>query len=209
FSPINVVNPTNFTIGLSDDIPVGEALTINFYVTGVSVSTSPGNMNIQISGPATGSTGNSINYPISVDVATPVTLYDFNVKRDGGNAVLSWATASENLNKGFFIERSQDSKTFSEIGFVSTKAQNNTSSQKLSYTFLDNEPAGGENFYRLKQVDLDGKTTYSEVKSLIFGESVDAITIYPNPVKDQFNIIGIQTTDRVVITNSLGQQVLH
>lgn len=208
FGPLTIVDPQNFTIDLNDDVASEQFLTLSYYITGVSVSSAPGNMITQISGPATGSTANLLNYAISVDVATPVTLYDFNVKKAGESAVLNWATATESVNKGFVIERSQDTKTFEEVGFVSTKAENNTSNQKLSYNFQDRQPANGENFYRLKQVDLDGKTTYSEVKSVIF-ETASDIAIYPNPANGQFNIKGIQATDVLVITNSLGQQVLQ
>jgi hypothetical protein len=99
--------------------------------------------------------------------ALPVHFTSFNGVLQNNEAVLNWSTASEINNKGFNVEKSADGKTFTDIGFVS----GNGTTQKLSnYTFSDPKLLSGDNYYRLKQIDLDGKFTYSSVIKLEFNK---------------------------------------
>ncbi|OYU95273.1 MAG: hypothetical protein CFE21_13305 [Bacteroidetes bacterium B1(2017)] len=91
--------------------------------------------------------------------ATPVELVRFWGTRLGNNSVLlNWQTASEKNNKGFFIEQSKDGFTFNSIGFVSGKVNSNVTN---SYSFNDMDAPQDNLYYRLRQIDLDGKFTYS------------------------------------------------
>jgi hypothetical protein len=63
------------------------------------------------------------------------------------------------------------------------------SSQPQSYTYTDNAPLKGANFYRLKQVDPDGKFSYSKIISIDFAPS--QIKLYPNPVKNMLTVHGL------------------
>jgi len=89
------------------------------------------------------------------------------------------------------LERSADGKAFEKIGQI--KGAGN-SVIKLNYTFMDNHPANGINYYRLKQVDDDGKCTYSESISLdytLFTSNSDKdlqISIYPNPAVNEIKV---------------------
>ena len=112
------------------------------------------------------------------DLSTlPVSLTQFNAIISGSQAQLSWSTASEQNNKGFHIQRSANGRDYANIGFVT--ASGNGSGANYSYT--DAVPLNGRNFYRLQQVDVDGKTSLSQVRELSFMAA--NLRIYPNPVK--------------------------
>lgn len=123
------------------------------------------------------------------DELTPVTLTNFHARLTPENKVaLSWATASESVNKGFSIERQHDQgeSKFHNIGFVPTKAEGGNSAQLLYYNFTDIAPKlGSTSYYRLVQEDIDGKLTNSEVRMVrLNGQSVSLV--YPNPSKGDF-----------------------
>ncbi|HTO16082.1 MAG TPA: T9SS type A sorting domain-containing protein [Edaphocola sp.] len=138
--------------------------------------------------------------------ALSVSLVNFTATKQNSQSLLSWNTASENNNKGFGIERSIDGKKWSTLGFVNTKAVDGNSSSKLSYNYTGIKPENGTNFYRLKQVDFDGKFEYSEVRTLIFNEVLNT-RIYPNPVKDELTVVGVTKGQTLVIYNNLGQEI--
>ena len=111
----------------------------------------------------------------------PVTLTGFTARKDGEAIKLSWSTESEQNNAYFNIERSADGVSFSSIGKVNGAGN---SSQTLNYKFTDNNPLAGKNFYRLRQVDLDGQFDLSSVVSVNMLSS-SALSFYPNPVQSQ------------------------
>ncbi len=92
--------------------------------------------------------------------ALPVTFTDFDGKLINNQVLLSWQTATEINNKGFEIQKSRDGQSFSDIGFV---AGNGNSSLKNNYNFYDVKVLSGSNYYRLKQIDIDNKFTYSSI----------------------------------------------
>lgn len=111
----------------------------------------------------------------------PVELMNFNAFALGVDAVLEWATASEVNNDRFEIERSVDGKLFEKIGEVRGAG---TATDVQRYSFLDQSIGREEEvvLYRLRQVDYDGKYTYSEVRPLTFNrENRYTFDLYPNP----------------------------
>lgn len=133
----------------------------------------------------------------------PVTFGSFTANKKGTDALLNWTTETEQNNDRFEVERSANGKDFTLIGQVKG-AMNSSSTQR--YSFTDNKVLNGMNYYRLKQVDLDGKSTYSKVVNLRFNGGED-IAIYPNPVSDQFTVDGLKGGEHVIVYNSLGQKV--
>ena len=116
------------------------------------------------------------------NITLPVNLLSFNAKRNGTNAQLSWATASEQNNKGFYIERmSNVSDGWEEIGFVASTALNGTSSQQISYSYNDPNDSKTVTQYRLRQVDLDTKSKYSDVRTVLGMTQSKGLLVYPNP----------------------------
>lgn len=121
-----------------------------------------------------------------------------------GSNILEWSTAQEQNNKGFNIMRSPNSKDWENIGFVGSKITNGTGTD---YSFTDNSPLSGTNYYQLKQIDLDGKTTNSNIVSVSNLSAQSQISIYPNPAKDQLHIKNITANTKYKIVNIAGQTV--
>jgi hypothetical protein len=116
----------------------------------------------------------------------PVELTEFNAGRVNEYVVLNWQTASEINNDYFAIERSLDGTNFQTIDIV--KGKGNTH-QRVNYQATDNEPGSDITYYRLKQVDLNGKYTYSKIVAVEASEKEIYISQpIPNPFNDEFSI---------------------
>ena len=85
----------------------------------------------------------------------PVELSSFTASENAGKSQLEWTTLTETNNRGFQVERSANGSEWMKIGFVFSKASEGNSTQKLQYSYTDNNPLHGDNYYRLKQYDLD------------------------------------------------------
>ncbi|MEQ9441603.1 MAG: T9SS type A sorting domain-containing protein [Cyclobacteriaceae bacterium] len=114
----------------------------------------------------------------------PVELVAFNVQAEANQVLLTWETASEINNDFFEIQRSQNAKDWEAIGTV---AGAGNSTRSLEYQYKDKYPIIGESYYRLRQVDYDGKFDYSKIRSITveaftqLNTTVLEIRIYPNP----------------------------
>ena len=111
----------------------------------------------------------------------PVKLSDFTATKKENTVQLNWKTLSETNFSGFNIERSIDGKNFETIGNIVAKG---TASE---YTFVDNKLPTADKltiYYRLKQLDNNGKFDYSVVKSLTINNLPLTINFYPNPAKN-------------------------
>ncbi len=117
----------------------------------------------------------------------PVSFLYFNVRKQGKTvALLSWKTAQESNSLHFDVERSTDAVHFSYIGKVNAKGNTNTES---NYSFTDNAPAKGFNYYRLKQVDRDGRFIYTASRVLNFDDTdAGLVKYYPNPTNGLLNV---------------------
>jgi hypothetical protein len=123
------------------------------------------------------------NTPDGCGLILPVSIFNFGGFIKDNTAYLNWSTAIENNNKGFYIERSKDAQNFSNIGFVAGIG-NSTQVQKYSYQDISvKDMHATTTYYRLKQVDQDGKFSYSKVLALNLKNAVQW-RLYPNPVKD-------------------------
>ena len=152
--------------------------------------------------------GASNAQPISiVSYTLPIKLTTFTATAVGSDAVLSWTTASEINNKGFEVQRGTDGSTFGDVRFVATKALNGNSSAPLTYTYNDPAVGNGTYYYRLKQVDLDGMPTLSDVRSVTFSGLSIGVNIAPNPVVASFNLSNAKVGGSYRIVGMSGQVV--
>ncbi len=110
----------------------------------------------------------------------PLHLLTFTAKRANTTNLLNWTTAQEVNTDRFEIERSYNGREFRKIGVV--KAGNTT------YTFTDNNPLKGVNYYRLKMMDKDGQFTYSPIRQLTINNSPLTINIFPNPAHNKLQL---------------------
>ncbi|MDX5346033.1 MAG: zinc-dependent metalloprotease [Hymenobacteraceae bacterium] len=114
----------------------------------------------------------------------PVSLTSFTVQKLDRQVILDWATAQELNNSYFEIERADGSlDNWQKVGRV---PGHGTTSQPQDYTFTDVQPLKGDNYYRLKQVDSDGKFEYSPVRHAAFTDEFVNIVVYPNPSQGLF-----------------------
>ena len=118
----------------------------------------------------------------------PITLLSFSGKKESNKNLLSWTTATEIDNKGFEIQRSTDGRSFSSVGFVNSKATNGNSQTDISYLFSD-MTSMDKAYYRLRQVDISGRSSFSQVVLIRNNVSTNPIIsgIYPNPAKEKVN----------------------
>ena len=121
----------------------------------------------------------TVNWPFGNIM--PVTLTSFTAARNKSTATLKWETVTESNNTGFEILKSAENGTFQKVGFVTTKASGGNSNAKLSYEFTDANPGKGVTLYRLRQVDADGRSQLSEIRS-VKGDGIQGtVTIFPTP----------------------------
>lgn len=133
----------------------------------------------------------------------PVKLTAFTLHKMNQITRLSFSTVSETNNDYFTIERSTDGRDFEAIGDI--KGAGN-STEQISYTFIDENPEQGINYYRIKQTDFDGNNSYSDVKYVIHGSN-NRTWVTPK------NTSGIVTIDTdldnydLAVYSSMGQMV--
>ena len=124
-------------------------------------------------------------YTVNPPCVLPIELSDFSVEQNGSVVDVNWTTASEKNNAYFSIERSADGKNFETVKNVAG-AGNSSSTKK--YTETDASPYNGISYYRLKQVDLNGQSSNSDMRSVVFRKNGKSfVTVNPNPA--QHNII--------------------
>lgn len=110
----------------------------------------------------------------------PVDLLYFRAQVVSNRVELAWATVWERNADQFTIERSRDLWEFGALGNVSAKG---TTDQTQRYTFTDPFPDGGTTYYRLKQVDFDGKMAYSKPVAVVLDDHTPALVLLGNPVE--------------------------
>ncbi|GAB3858590.1 hypothetical protein GCM10028822_33780 [Hymenobacter terrigena] len=139
----------------------------------------------------------------------PVTLTLFDAERQGQQIVLTWATATEQNSKGFNVQVSTDGHEFRTVGFVASINANST--QPQAYRFV-NAPANptGTRYYRLQQVDMDGSSTYTAPKVVVFAPAA-VLEASPNPFTDVL-YLNTHATEAsrttAVFTDGVGRTVL-
>jgi len=118
----------------------------------------------------------------------PVELINFSGEKDKTAINLSWQTASEVNSSYFEIQRSLDGVNFETIGSIDAAGFSNL---VLNYDFRDENAFSGQNYYRLKEVDTDGRTQFSDILVVDFsnGNALLQMNLYPNPVNDKATLI--------------------
>ncbi len=122
---------------------------------------------------------------VNIQAVMPVTFLALKATKLPELVRLDWGTAAELNSERFVVERSANGGDFVELSWQ--KAAGN-SSTPLYYRATDNSPVEGTSFYRIKEVDFDGNTTYSNVVSVTYHKGGNMIMIYPNPATDRLTV---------------------
>lgn len=183
---------------LDEGISLFNSATGNLYGTGyfndvVDFDPGPGTTSLN--------SANGATYIVNLGPGgtVPLSLLNFSGNPNPAGNLLQWTTASETNTKHFEVEWSSSEQQYNSVGTV-TAAGN--SSQTLQYNYLHSQPVSGNNYYRLKMVDIDGRFTYSPVIVISSNASVSSVKVFPNPVTDVLQLY-IQSEKRETIIYNL------
>jgi len=130
------------------------------------------------------------NMLLTITTTTPITQVNLSGYRDGKVNQLRWVTTLEANNYGFELQRSVDGIRYTNIGFVNTLANGGNSTSSLNYSFTDISAMNSVNYYRLRQIDNDGRSRFSNVVVIKDGKAGMTITgLYPNPAASVVNVV--------------------
>jgi len=199
---IALADPTETTVSTGDDSD-NDACTVDlahvscdWYNGGSLVATSAANGNLSFpenSVPTTPAVltlqeyGGAVSITVTdiCDFSTlPVELIDFSAKATDKGVALFWQTAIEINNDYFTLERSNNGRDFEKIEQISGAGN---SDNRVEYETIDFAPLKGENYYRLRQIDFDGKETLHTVIS-VFVKNEESVKVYPTLVNNEINI---------------------
>jgi hypothetical protein len=130
-----------------------------------------------------------------------------------------WETISEINSSHFVVERSRDAVNYKPIGSIEAAG---SSRSKKTYSFTDETALFGTNYYRLKQIDVDGKEQIFRPQSVIIEDTYLPFGAFPNPLMEQYFQVKVEDSDEAVlqlfdafgntielITNTLTQTVVE
>ncbi|NJL75166.1 MAG: T9SS type A sorting domain-containing protein [Saprospiraceae bacterium] len=151
----------------------------------------------------------STNYQANfvVTVLLPVELTEFYSKTIKDYILIGWTTASELNNSHFEVERSENSKLWKTIGKVQGYG---TTLETQTYQFIDEKPSTSTNYYRLKQVDVNGSFEYSHIVVVEnHVRSSDDAFVFPNPASDwvQYQLPKERVLKNIQIFDAFGKLV--
>jgi len=142
----------------------------------------------------------------------PVTFLDLKADKHGTVNRLTWQTLTEDNNAGFEVQRSSDGINFSKLTFIVSKAINGNSTAQLHYIFDDTQPLTVNAYYRLKQLDKDGKFSYSNIV-MVNGIKANEVTInnvYPIPANEKLylNVNAPLNKNLIVLVSDVTGKIL-
>jgi hypothetical protein len=154
------------------------------------------------------SPGNFYAASFEVTTALPVSFQNFDVTELNNNIFLNWEVSQETNHSHYEIERSENCQDWTTLGKVS---DNLSRSSKKYYEFVDHFPVNGRNYYRIKQVDVDGIFDYSEIRFINLNHEENKLLVFPNPSFDKFIKIeyasSINPAHKLSIHNLTGQKI--
>lgn len=182
---------TTITLGSPTYVHITNAIEFRFYAWGANNGVGTFSIN---------------DFTFNGLVNLPIQLSSFDVI-PAKKPIINWTTYSELNNQYFSIERSKDGSVFKEITKV---PGNGTTDKKNEYTYTDLTPYNGINYYRLKQIDVDGTSTTYPMKAVII--PVDDITIYPTAFEHDVTLQLPATYDKAVhwtLSDACGRSFIH
>ncbi len=209
-STLNVTIPATAVAYSCNTVSGATTYTWSYTGTGVTIASGQGTTAITADFDATAtngdiqvvaSNGTCSSAPTTASIILPTTLSNFVVSKVNKTVLVKWTTASEINSKNFEVQRSIDGRNFVTVGTIAAKGF------ASEYSYVDEKPFTGVNYFRLKQVDNDGKFAISIVKHVKFGADVKfVVNIYPNPATEILNVsISNADAKQINILNILGK----
>ena len=151
-------------------------------------------------------------YVLSTSTPVPVKFLGFNVSKKNSDAVLTWQIENEtSMTDHYEVERSVNGVDFVKMTSIIPKNNGNSSN---SYDFTDvnlfSTRSGGVIYYRIKQIDKDGKFIITPIRNLRLDSKSMAVSVYPNPIRDNVTIsLDLVKDEKVTLTinDAAGKQV--
>jgi hypothetical protein len=153
-----------------------------------------------------GGTGAIILIPTNL---LPVEWLYFNGHNEGLTNKLFWATATEENSDFFEVQRSADGQSFETIGTVQASINSN---EAKNYTFDDVNPLTGINYYRIRLINKDGSSEFTDIIALEVGQNNNGYSFYPNPAEDKITYQFLSNSNEEVmieVIDVLGRTVLN
>ena len=145
----------------------------------------------------------SCSFPTGV---LPVTWISFKATEENNNEVkLAWEVTNQIENAGYYVEFSHDNRTWNEVSFLPAKG--NTADVE-DYNYIFTNSLSGDNYFRIRQVDLDGHFHYSTVEHLTIGGN-SRVSLWPNPARSQLNIDYENKTDGTAQVRDLSGRMIE
>ncbi len=132
----------------------------------------------------------------------PITLLSFNTATNECAAVIRWKTATEEGVNYFEMETSKDGVVFKPLALIKTKGNNST------YSYTDNLAINGNNFYRLKMVEVNSYT-FSNVENAKINCNSHKVAVCPNPIINTVNITGLNIGEKILLYDVMGKLVFQ
>ena len=131
------------------------------------------------------------------NAALPVTWKSFTAKASGNDVVLRWEVENNEQAKSYEVEHSTNGLSFSQLGTVANNVQ------VKSYSYTHSNVAGGKHYYRIHQVDLDGKAIYSTVADVTLKTAAGSIRLISNPIRNNAAEIEVNAISPAKVTIEL------
>ncbi|MET0638224.1 MAG: LamG-like jellyroll fold domain-containing protein [Chitinophagaceae bacterium] len=197
--------------------PVGQTNLIMYYSFNQGVAQGDNStVTIATDGTANSNNGTLNNFTLNGSISNwvglspavlPVRLISFSAIRNAGGIELKWSTAQEDNSRSFEIQRSENNN-FIRIGSIAAAGN---SDNRIDYQFTDVAPAGGNNYYRLKQIDIDGRFEYSRIVKVNF-EFANYLKLQGNPVQTHLKTVFTSEGNgriKIIISNASGAIVVE
>ncbi len=141
------------------------------------------------------------------EIVLPIIYSKFAATQTKEYITLNWQTSTELNNKYFVVERSNNGVNYTGVAQVNSVA---TGAAVQNYAYTDKLPLAGNNYYRLKQVDKDGKFSYSKTINIAYLKP-GSIQLFPNPAKDKLTVKGLNATitSTIAVLDIQGKQLLQ
>ena len=133
-----------------------------------------------------GASGSAVTGVTVLGSLLPVEFTFFSGEHSNAGNLLKWATANEQNNGYFSVERSQDGSQFAAVGRVNSAGAGNTAT---AYSYTDAKAPAANCYYRLKQVDKDGQFTYSKTILVAGSSNAGAVQVYPSPAQSAVSVV--------------------